>query len=172
MRYFRIFDDYELEASFTRETVEGRYRVDVSENAAWPHFMTGGALLVSGAFLRALESAGVTPCEAEPVSLVDARTGHARDGYFELKVLASRQAADLRGSTFDVLMEGSDDGTIPPTLAFTEVVLEAGRVGGSKMFRLAEDPTVLVIDETVRDALVAHRPAEGWGVILEELEAR
>lgn len=40
------------------------------------------------------------------------------------------------------------------------------------MFRLAEDPSLLVIDAHLRAALHAHAPEGGWGIMLEALDER
>lgn len=56
--------------------------------------------------------------------------------------------------------------------SMTEVVLDAGPTPDLYMFRLAEDPSLLVIDAHLRAALHAHAPEGGWGIMLEALDER
>lgn len=182
-RYFRLFDDYFREGGLTsppddvvavelenaRAPAQGLW-VEVSEGEPWPHFMTGGALVVSEMFLRMLESAGVTGVESRPIPLNDLRTRSQRIGWAKLEVPRVANVVVLERSDYDVLMEGSDDGAIPPLLAFSTIVLDEEKVQGRRLFALVEDPTVLIVDEAVKDAIAAQRPPEGWGVMLEELE--
>ena len=38
---------------------------------------------------------------------------------------------------------------------FTRIVIDASQVHGARMFRLAERPTLLIVDEPTKEALVA-----------------
>ncbi|GHH04791.1 hypothetical protein [Comamonas sp. JC664] len=50
-------------------------------------------------------------------------------------------------------------------------MLDGTKPRGLHLFRLAEDPSVLVIDKSVKTALKKHRPEAGWGIVFEELDA-
>ena len=184
-RYYRIFEDHDLDGGLTDppddlgppdlsqadgDVPQQVFWVEMPEDTPWPHFLTGGALLVSEALLGALEAAGVKAIATRPVLVQDLRTRTPRPGWVALEVPQVEKVVDLERSAFDLLMGGSDDGGIPPLVAFNEIVLHASRAVGRKLFRLAEDPTVLIIDETVMHALRSFRPPDGWGLMVEELE--
>lgn len=185
-RYYKLSEDHDLDGGLTdppddvgtpdvsqadEDLPEQVFWVEMPEDAPWPHLMTGGALLVSEALLGALEAAGVKGFSARPALVQDLRTRTPRPGWFTLEVPQVEKVVDLERSAFDLLMGGSDDGGIPPLVAFNDIVLHASRAAGLKLFRLAEDPTVLIIDERVMDALRSLRPPDGWGMMVEELES-
>lgn len=144
------------------------YEVNVPDDEPCPHFMTGGTVIVSERFIQALVAAGATNFQQFPALLLNPETRKRREGFFLFNVLGLAAAADLSRSSYDTLME-ADPGDVP-LVAFQQVVLDGARAPDLRMFRLAEDPCVLVVDEVVLDALKEHRPEEGWGITLEELD--
>lgn len=80
------------------------------------------------------------------------------------------KAADLQKSFFDPLMEADEEGVDVPLVAFNKIVLDGSKPRGLRIFRIAEDPMVLVIDQHIKTALKENRPANGWGVIYEEID--
>src|SRR5690606_27227167 len=122
-----------------------RFEINVPDAEPCPHFMTGGTVIASDALIAVLRGIGGDSVECFRAGLVDPGTGRERSGYHLCDVLG---VASLAG--------GAGAGV--------------GGPDGRHMFRLAERPATLVVDETVRDGLVAHRPVEGWGILLEELE--
>ena len=58
-----------------------------------------------------------------------------------------------------------------PLVAFNQVALDSEKIRGLRLFRLAEDPTILIIDDIIKSALKQNRPEEGWGVMFEELDS-
>lgn len=125
-----------------------RFEINVPDAEPCPHFMTGGTVIASDALIAVLRGIGVDNFQCFPARLVNPGTGRERTGYHLFNVLG---VASLAGGA-----DGAGAGV--------------GGPDGLHMFRLAESPATLVVDETVRDALVAHRPVEGWGILLEELE--
>jgi len=97
-----------------------------------------------------LQGAGVHNFQCFPARLVDPQTGKEHAGYQLFNVLG---VASLPGTEAG----GADRA--------------AGGLGGLHMFRLVDSLATLVVDDVVRAALVANRPPEGWGILLEELEA-
>ena len=144
------------------------YEVDLPEHAPWPHFLTGGTVLASTRFRDVLEAAGARNFESFPARLRNPETGQARDDYVLLNVLGLYAAADPARSRGDTLIPG--DMRTPALLALTGIVLDPERTPDLHMFRLAEDPTLLVIDAHLRAALRAHAPEGGWGIMLEAID--
>ncbi|NOJ91478.1 hypothetical protein HMI51_00750 [Corallococcus coralloides] len=77
----------------------------------------------------------------------------------------------MQQSSFTTLMEAATEGVDAPRVSFENIVLDGTKSRGLHMFRLAESPSVLVIDESVKAALKENRPAEGWGIVFEELDS-
>lgn len=86
-----------------------------------------------------------------------------------LNVLSILQAACLNNSSYDMLMGGDEKGKILPLIAFDTLVLDSTKIGEERMFRLAEDPTLIIIEQSVRDAIMNNRPEGGWGIMIEKL---
>jgi len=187
-KYYQIYDDYFLDYGLIGgpELPDGSvyagkvtdekdlpglvYEINVPDDQECPHFMTGEAVLVSGLFVEVLHDLGVDNFQAFPAVLFNSETGKKRGNYFLFNVLGLVQGADLNGSTFDMLMEGDQEGVDVPLVAFNHLVLDSSNLHDLKMFRLAEDPSTLVMDEYVVNGLKQRRPLDGWGVIFEELE--
>ena len=68
-----------------------------------------------------------------------------------------------------MLMGGDEKGKILPLIAFDTLVLDSTKIGEERMFRLAEDPTLIIIEQSVRDAIMNNRPEGGWGIMIEKL---
>jgi hypothetical protein len=187
MNYYQIFDDYYLDYGVTggptlpdgsclagepvnvNDLPELIFEIDTPDDEECPHFMSAGALIVSELFTNILKNSGVANFQFFPVVLINPETKKTRDGYGILNVLTMIQAACLESSSYDTLMEGNESGSIPPLLAFDNLVLDSTKLGKERMFRLAEDPTMLIIDQSLREAIKKNSPDGGWGVMLEEL---
>lgn len=134
-----------VEASLLPEL---RFEVNVPDGEPCPHFMTGGTVLASDTLVAVLRGAGVGNFQCFPARLVNPQTGREWSGYQLFNVLGSASLPGTGTGEADVAACGAD---------------------GLHMFRLVVSPETLVVGEVVRDALVAHRPPEGWGILLEEM---
>ena len=146
------------------------YEINVPDDEPCQHFMTGGTVIVSEHFIKVLQGAGVTNFQQFPALLINPDTKKQRTGYFLFNVLGMLKAADLQKSSFDPLMEGDEEGVDVPLVAFNKIALDGSKVHGLRMFRMAEDPMVLVIDQNIKTALKENRPEGGWGVMYEEID--
>ena len=52
----------------------------------------------------------------------------------------------------------------PQLMRFHELVMDTEKALGLDLFRLAEDPSEIVVSQRVVDALKADPPTEGWGI--------
>ncbi len=165
-RYYELSEDYLHDYGITAgpklpdrsilagEAVDGRllpelrFEVNVPDGKPCPHFMTGGTVIASDTLVAALRGAGVHNFQCFPARLVDPRTDREHTGYQLFNVLGVAR------------LPGTDAG---------EAGCAADGPGGLHMFRLADSPATLVVDDVVRASLVANRPPEGWGILLEEL---
>ncbi|NVJ18616.1 imm11 family protein [Myxococcus sp. AM010] len=147
------------------------YEVDTPDDEPCQHFMSGGAVLASERFIQVLRGAGVNNFQCFPALLVNPETQKQRSGYFLFNVLGLIKAADMQKSSFETLMEADAEGVDVSLVSFNNIVLDGTKSRGLHMFRLAESPAVLVIDESVKTALKGNRPEEGWGIVFEELDS-
>ncbi|WP_426754617.1 imm11 family protein [Myxococcus sp. Y35] len=187
-KYYQLSEDYFLDHGITAgptlpdESIMAGKRVEADvlpelifeistpDDEPCQHFMSGGAVIVSQRFIEVLREAGVTNFQVFPALLINPETQKQRTGFFLFNVLGITTAADMQRSSFDVLMEAGTGGPDVPLVSFKQIVLDATKARGLHMFRLAESPSVLVIDETIKTALKENRPEEGWGIVLEEIE--
>jgi hypothetical protein len=87
--------------------------------------------------------------------------------YWALNVIGLLDAADLESSEGTMLQE--HDGR-PTRIAFSRLTLSRARTLGVPMFRLAQDPSLVLVSDRIVEALDDRRPPEGWGFATVELE--
>lgn len=187
-KYYQLFEDYFLDYGITGgptlpdgSVMAGKivepeslpelfYDINVPDDATCPHFMSSDAVIASKKFTDLLHKIGVNNFQQFPVTLINPETGKKRDGYYLFNVIGLVRAADLDKSAYDLLMQGDVEGVDVPLVAFNEITLDHTKLRGLRMFRMAEDPTVLIIDENIKTALISNKPPEGWGIIFEEVD--
>jgi len=147
------------------------YEVDFPDDTDLPHLLTGGAVLVSQRLIELLKSQGVDNFQAFPVEILNPETSKKRLGYYLFNVIGLLKVVNLDKSAYDELMPASPDGIDVPLAAFNQIVIDSKKTMGMLMFRLAEDPTVLMIHEKIVDALFDNRPENGWGIDVVEVES-
>jgi len=160
--WYRLYEDYSHDHGIVSQpalhdasVLQGRpiettglppleFELDAPDDAWLPHFMTGGTVLASDAFIATLRAAGADNFQSFRARLSIRGSGAVRHDYQLFNVLGQR---------------GPGAADAPPPGA-----------GAVHMFRRAGIPADLGVDDVVRDALAAHRPPGGWGVILEALD--
>lgn len=179
MKYYQIYDDYFLDYGITAEPTlpdgsifagsqvdesdlpELIYEINVPDDEKAPHFMTGSGLIVSDLFIKTLQQCSVDNFQSFPVVVINPETQKKRSGYHLFNVLGVLKAAYSEHS--------SDKNVDEPLEVFNELTLDRQKINGERMFRLFEDPTILIIDESLKIVIKNNRPEEGWGVIFEEV---
>lgn len=127
-----------------------------------PHFIGGSVPIFSMPLLAALRQAGVTNIQAFDVVLHSTTTGENWPGFHAVNVVGLVRAANMALSIFDQLVPPDDDGLDIPLVAFKKLVLDAKKMPLPTMFRLAESPDVLLLDNRVVAMLDDAPPPEGW----------
>lgn len=112
--------------------------------------------------LAVLLAQGATNLQSWRARLENRALGLVWNDYFAVNVVAMVDAVAMDRSRYDVWMGGGD--VVPPLVEFAEVVLDARRIAGLRMFRVPQSPSLLFIDESLLDAIDASRPPGGWGV--------
>jgi hypothetical protein len=109
-----------------------------------PHWIGTRVPLVSEHFLEILEQAGVDNFQTIPVLLTDP-SGQSWTSHAVFNVIGAVDAADPEASN------GGD------------LVLARAKSRGLSVFRLADDPEKLLVNDQVMRLLRQNVPAEGWG---------
>ena len=146
------------------------FAVDVPRGARPDHLLGGQIPVVSDLLLQTLGAAGVRNVQTFPAVLRNRRTRQKWTGFHALNVLGMVDAVNLRASTYDTLMEGSDE--LPPLLVFTRLVFARSKVPELPLFRLPQSPTTMIMSEGVREALLRRSPEGGWGITAEEIRVK
>jgi hypothetical protein len=146
------------------------YEIDFPDNMDVPHLLTGGTVLASERFINLLKTEAVDNFQAFPVEILNPVTGKRRNEFYLFNVVGLVKASDMTKSTYDELMAGSSDGIETPLVAFNEIVIDCEKTMGLSMFRLAEDPTALIVSENIVEALSDNLPENGWGIDVIELK--
>ena len=147
------------------------FEVNFPDNSTIPHFLTGGSVLASKAFIHALSDSGITNFQAFPAHVINPSTRKHWEDFFLFNVLGLLKVADMDASDYDVIMEGDAEGVDVPLVAFRSITIDAVKVKNMPMFRLAENPGALIVDQKVVDALKKYRPQGGWGIDLVKVDA-
>lgn len=128
-----------------------------------PHWIGDRVPLVSELFVSTLRRAGVYNFQTLP-AVLRPWTGHV-----VFNVISKIDGADPEASIGTVIME-EDPG--PKLVEYTELVLSHSRTRGIDMFRLADNPGMLLVHDRVMRVLSAHAPDTGWGFTAIEIELR
>ena len=144
--------------------------VDFPKGVPLSHFMGNVIPVFSAAFVDALRSAGVDNFELFPALLRNPDTGEEWKGYQAFNEIGLVDAASESGSASNVIMPGgTDPGQVPELVSYTKLVLDGAKARNLLMFRLARDPTTLLLHESVVATLNARQPPGGWGITLKEI---
>lgn len=145
------------------------FELNASENWTPPHFIGHRFPVVSNRFVDLLTSMGVSNIELYPVIIRNAHTKVEWDGYSLFNVIGLLNAADLESSVGEVLFE-NEKGV--DWIAFDELVLSRNRTHNFNLFRLANNPEILLIHGSVLSMLIEKAPFNGWGFTSMEVELR
>jgi hypothetical protein len=134
------------------------------------HFIGGiGSLVVSDKFLDALRQAGVDNFEVWPAILRDPKTKREWKNYYLFNEIGLLDAVLLEESDHDLLL-GGNGGGIPPLIGFHEVVFDAKKTNGKKMFRIPQCEINLYMSWDVIKVLIQLSPPEKWGIRADKVE--
>ena len=123
--------------------------------------------VMSDEMLSVLARAGVSNLQTHPAvltSLSDNKTWHS---YKAVNIVGLVACADLERSIYTTIIARPGLGT-PPLLGFVDLKVDPSRAGGPLLFRLAESPGIVLLDEVVARALLADRTEEEWGITVTE----
>ncbi|MBZ4421355.1 imm11 family protein [Myxococcus sp. RHSTA-1-4] len=111
-------------------------------------------MVVSGRFVEALRSAGVDNVDYYPAQLVDEASGQTTPGYQAANVVGLITCVDREKSVYTP-MPGFPADVVQRNgvLEFKALHLDYSKVQGAKLFRLFEKTGIVIVDESVKEAI-------------------
>jgi hypothetical protein len=147
------------------------FQVDFPSRDEVPHLIGDRIPVASDYLVKTLQGCGVDNFQVFPAVLRNPKTHADWDGFCAFNALGLVAAAKLDRSRSDVIMEADPEGAEPALRAITDLTLDARKTRGLLMFRLAEDPTILLIHDRVNRYIDQHDPPDGWGFDAVEVPA-
>jgi hypothetical protein len=147
------------------------FRKRVGDHGSFVDYMgsTPFCMVVSDRFVEALRSAGVDNVDYYPAQLVDEASGQTTAGYHAANVVGVVACMDREKSVY-TLMPGFPTDVIGRNgvLEFKALHLDYSKVQGAKMLRLFEKTGIIIVHESVKEAIekagllgIRLMPAEG-----------
>ncbi len=131
-------------AAVPRFTLDRHDPSSPNQSPLLPYFFGRRNPLMTVEFFAALQACGVDNLEAYPAELRESSEGRPLAGaWVAVNVIGLIAAADL-----DQSISSLEPGL--GTRSFERLVIDAARARGARMFRLAEDPTHVWVDEPLR----------------------
>ncbi|PTL77830.1 hypothetical protein DAT35_42265 [Vitiosangium sp. GDMCC 1.1324] len=146
------------------------FRVNFPKSVPLPHMLGERIPVVSDRFVAALRKAGVDNFQLFPAVLRNPNEHAEWTGFHVFNVLGLLDAADMDASKYQTLMAGNDQ--VPALVEFEELVLSRAATYEKPMFRIVQEPSLLLVHERVVDVLKSESPPDGWGIIATEVEVR
>jgi hypothetical protein len=140
-----------------------------SARGAPPHWIGERIPLVSALFIAALRQAGVDNFQTFPTRLRCQPSAAIRTDHVAFNAIGLVDCADRLASVGTLL---TDDGPGPRQVDYAELVLCRSWTRELRMFRLADCPAMLLVDDQVMKALSTRTPDDGWGFSAIEIEVR
>lgn len=139
-----------------------RCRLDPKHGTDLPDVFLTGIPLFSERLIGAIKTGGADNFDSYLVEISGSAGGTVLKNYKAVNIIGKIEAADLTKSSFDPRSERF-------LVEFHRLVVDAKKVRGANLFRLAENPLKIVISERVKTALDAVPLV---GVQLKPLDGR
>lgn len=124
--------------------------------------------LMSNELIDTLGQAGVSNLQCFPAEVRSTREPMVWTTHQAVNVVGLHACGAPATASRELL---STPGGAPPLVAVEQLVLDAERAaGGGALFRLAEDPSFIVVTAKVAEAIRAVRSELRWGLTLDRLE--
>lgn len=125
------------------------------------HLLGSMIPVASTQFVDVLRAAHVDNLQTFPAVLRNLETGQEWHDYFALNIVGLLDGADMTVSTYDSII---DSDALPPLVSFRELVLDRAKISRYLVFRIVQSPIDMFMADSVRNELIARKPAGGWGV--------
>ena len=134
------------------------------------HYFSKVVPVVSELFIDVLKNSGIDNYQVFPATLVNRDLGCVWEGFYAFNVIGLVDATDHSASKSDVIMPGGFEGPLE-LVGYHEIVVDSTKVRNLRMFRDVRNPTVLIFDDMIEDALDAKRPPEWFGIRIKKLSS-
>jgi hypothetical protein len=131
-----------------------------------PHFESADGPLASRQFVQALESLGVSNLQKFPALLRNSKTGEEWDQYFGINIVGLIACARAESTGTEIAKRASGDLSLH---VFQELAIDPKKARGALLFRLAEQPSIVLCADSLLDELRRIAPAGGWGISIHDV---
>jgi hypothetical protein len=138
------------------------FESDFNTNNPPKHFLGNKIPVVSSQFKDLLQQNGVDNFQAIEATITNSEEDLQWNDYYAFNVIGLLACVDLSKSKYTVIDPGG--GIMLPLLSFKNIAIQEEKVKGFKLFRLAESPDILIIDESVLNAIKSNPLPGGWGI--------
>jgi hypothetical protein len=125
------------------------------------HFLELTIPVWSSQLHAAVSAGGAHNIDAYPATLRNTKKRLQWGGYFAVNIVGLLACAEMSISEFEVITERPSG---VPYAKFDRLVLDSSLIKGVHIFRLAQDPGLLIITDHIVDALKRAAPTDGWGI--------
>lgn len=123
--------------------------------------------IMSDLFISTLQLAGVLNLQFYPCEIKSSVDGTIWKNYKIVNIIGLIACADLNKSEYTNIIDRPVENSIP-LMAFEELKIDTSRTYGQLLFRLAEDPCIVIVSERVVTFLRKQKTDEEWGITLKE----
>ncbi|MFC1610270.1 hypothetical protein ACFL6C_04880 [Myxococcota bacterium] len=123
--------------------------------------------VMSDELIGALQQAGVSNLQCFAAELRSNIDGTVWNNYQAVNVIGLIACADLDRSEYTGIIDRPGEWSLP-LMAFEDLKIDPARSRDALLFRLAEDPTVIIVAGGVVESLLAQKSDDAWGITLDE----
>lgn len=123
--------------------------------------------VLSDALIKALQEAGVSNLQCFPAEVNSSVDGTVWKNYQAVNVVGLIACADLEKSKYTIIMERCGEGAVP-LMGFKKLMVDPVRAGDQLFFRLAEEPSTIIVSGRVVEYLRSIKSDDDWGLTLDE----
>jgi hypothetical protein len=136
---------------------------EVSNPAGAPprHFVGSSVPVWSSRFLETVTSVGVRNVDAYQAVLKNPAEKLQWSDYHAINIIGLLACADMNASEYGVIVPSADG---VPYVNFHRLVIDPSGIMGVDIFRIAQDPGIIIASQRIITALKATAPGNGWGI--------
>lgn len=123
----------------------------------------------SNKLIGELKKCGVDNLQTVPAVLRNETTGESWNEYSLVNIVGLLSCADMEMSEYTII--GTRPNSDIPLAHFQKLIIDEARANGQYLFRLAEEPSTILIHESIKNHLMSNPPETGrWGISFRTLD--
>jgi len=123
--------------------------------------------VLSDALIKALQEAGVSNLQCFPAEVSSSVDGTVWKNYQAVNVIGLIACADLEKSKYIIIADRCGEGAVP-LMGFKKLKVDPVRARDQLFFRLAEEPSTIIVSGRVVEYLRTLKSTREWGLTLDE----